>query len=192
MKNPIATIDTGKGEIQIKLYPDKAPNTVRSFIYCAKKGFYDGLQITRIVPDFVIQPQFRTQKEGADFSISGEYRENGFENSVPFRTGTVAMGAWAGLVSGSSFYIVLNDETGKKLDGRYPAFGQVIGGMDEIRRLEHLPLKPMPEPTRPGIAVFEPIEPEYIEKVTVETWGQKYEGPQIFKASSACKEQGNL
>ena len=54
--NPIATIVMKNGsEIEIELYPDKAPNTVRNFVSLIKKGFYDGLIFHRVVPDFIIQ-----------------------------------------------------------------------------------------------------------------------------------------
>src|SRR3546814_219344 len=51
----IATFDTDRGPIKVELYPDKAPLTVASFVNLARRGFYDGLNFHRVIPDFMIQ-----------------------------------------------------------------------------------------------------------------------------------------
>jgi peptidyl-prolyl cis-trans isomerase B (cyclophilin B) len=48
-------IQTGKGNINIKLFDQDAPMTVTSFLFLVKQGFYNGLTFHRVVPDFVIQ-----------------------------------------------------------------------------------------------------------------------------------------
>ena len=50
-----ATIQTTKGDIKLKLFPDKAPLTVLNFVNLAKSGFYNGLKFHRVIPDFMIQ-----------------------------------------------------------------------------------------------------------------------------------------
>ena len=55
-QNPIATITMKNGDtIRIELYPEKAPNTVKSFIALANSGFYSGVIFHRVVKNFVIQ-----------------------------------------------------------------------------------------------------------------------------------------
>lgn len=182
MKNPIAAIETTRGRIEIELYPQKAPNTVRSFIRLAQQGLFDGREIRRIVPGFVIQPSYsHFDDPRGEVALAGEYALNGFENTVPFRQGTVAMGGTDKVASGSCFFITLSDEAGKKLDGRFAAFGQVISGWEEVKRLEHVPLVPVTEPGMPeGVRVNVPVTPEKMLKVTVETWGETYPEPEYL------------
>ena len=42
MKYPVVTIKTQKAAIEIELYPEVAPNTVKNFISLVRKGFYNG------------------------------------------------------------------------------------------------------------------------------------------------------
>lgn len=55
MSQLTATFDTSRGPITIELYPDKAPLTVANFVNLAKRGFYDGLNFHRVIPDFMIR-----------------------------------------------------------------------------------------------------------------------------------------
>ena len=48
-------IQTSKGVINLKLFPDKTPLTVLNFVNLSSKGFYDGLKFHRVIPDFMIQ-----------------------------------------------------------------------------------------------------------------------------------------
>jgi peptidylprolyl isomerase len=54
-KSYTATISTPRGDIVIKLRPDLAPETVNSFIFLARDGYYDGLTWHRVIPDFMAQ-----------------------------------------------------------------------------------------------------------------------------------------
>ena len=53
--NPIATINTSEGTIEIELFKDDAPETVENFIRYAEDGFYDGLIFHRVIEGFMIQ-----------------------------------------------------------------------------------------------------------------------------------------
>lgn len=177
-QNPIATIETERGVIRIELYPQAAPNTVNSFIYLAKQGLFDHREICRIVPGFVIQPSYSCFEDArCDINLDGEYAANGFDNPIVFKKGTVAMGGVGKVASGSCFFITLSDEAREKLQGRFAAFGQVIEGMEEVERLEHVALQPVVIPEAPEITVNKPVKPEYMVKVTVETWGTDYPAP---------------
>ena len=69
-------------EIEIELFTDIAPNTVRNFVSLIKKGFYDGLIFHRVVPDYLIQggDPDGIGTGGPGYSIKGEFSSNGFEN----------------------------------------------------------------------------------------------------------------
>ena len=166
-RNPIAIIVTRFGEIKVELYPKEAPNTVNCFISLAKKGLFDHRKIRRIAPGFVLQPSYSDfEDERCAISLDGEYRNNGFPNDIPFERGTVAMGGEGNVASGSCFFITLTD-------------GKVIEGWEVVEQITALPTEKV-DIGIPGVDVNEPIEPEYMEKVIVETWGVEYDEPVIL------------
>lgn len=132
-ENPVATIVfTGFGSMQIELYPDKAPETVKNFISLANSGFYDGLTIHRLDADFVIQggdPK-GNGTGGPGYVIKGEFTANGVENDIKHEKGVLSMarGGYSYDSAGSQFFICT--ETSFKitasLDGQYAAFGKII------------------------------------------------------------------
>jgi cyclophilin family peptidyl-prolyl cis-trans isomerase len=130
---PVSThvfVETDRGTIQIELAVLDAPLTVANFITLARQGFFDGLPIHRVVPDFVIQGgDPRGDSEGsAGFTIRDEI------NQRPYLRGTVGMALdWAD-TGGSQFFITHSPQP--HLDGRYTVFGRVIDGMDVVDRIE--------------------------------------------------------
>lgn len=173
MKHPIATIVMESGaEIKIELYPEAAPNTVASFMYLASIGAYKNRSIKRVVPGFVLQPSFTSfdKDPTCDFLIDNESRVNGYDNDLTLSRYAVAMGGdGERLASGSCFYIVVGDVE-EKLDGKYPGFGRVISGFEEIERIMQVDTAPVAVDV-PGVVVNEPTIPEIIKDITVETFG---------------------
>ena len=93
-KNPIVTIETKNGDvIKVELYPDVAPNTVNNFISLVNKGFYNGLTFHRIIKGFMIQggDPDGNGTGGPDYTISGEFSSNGFENNLSHDAGVISM-----------------------------------------------------------------------------------------------------
>ena len=66
--------------IDVELYPDKAPITVKNFVNLAKEGFYDGLTFHRIMAGFMMQGGCPDGTGGGDSGkhIKGEFAKNGF------------------------------------------------------------------------------------------------------------------
>ena len=87
--SPHAFIDTDKGTIEIELAILDAPLTVDNFVTLARKGFFNGLAIHRVVPDFVVQDgDPRGDGEGGPgYTIRDEI------NQRPYLRGTVGHGA---------------------------------------------------------------------------------------------------
>src|SRR5699024_6350336 len=82
------TMEDG-GEIEIELYPNKAPNTVNNFIALIEDDFYDGLIFHRVIPDFMIQggdPE-GTGMGDPGYSIKGEFSSNDFDNDLKHEPG---------------------------------------------------------------------------------------------------------
>jgi cyclophilin family peptidyl-prolyl cis-trans isomerase len=136
-KSYFATIETPHGPITMELWPQLAPQTVNSFVFLARQGFYDGLTFHRVVPDFVIQggdPQ-GTGQGGPGYSVPAEFNA---DNPVPHRAGALAMArATDPNSAGSQFYIVTKDgPSATGLNGQYTVFGWVTQGMNAVRAMQ--------------------------------------------------------
>jgi cyclophilin family peptidyl-prolyl cis-trans isomerase/HEAT repeat protein len=128
--SPSAYIDTSKGTIQFELAVLDAPRTTANFIALVRRNYFRGVQLHRVVPDFVIQDgDPRGDGEGGPgYTIRDEI------NQRPYLRGTVGMALdWAD-TGGSQFFITHSPQP--HLDGRYTVFGQVISGMDVVDRLQ--------------------------------------------------------
>ena len=128
--SPHAYIETDKGTIQIELAVVDAPLTVENFISLARKGFFNGVSIHRVVPNFVMQDgDPRGDGEGGPgYTIRDELNER------PYLRGTVGMALDWKDTGGSQFFITHSPQP--HLDARYSVFGYVIGGMDVVDRLD--------------------------------------------------------
>lgn len=133
----IAVITTKKGKIEIRFFPQDAPNHVASFIELAESGFYDGTTFHRVEPGFVVQggdPYSKTG-EGPVGTGGPGWRLKAEFNSRHHVEGTVAMARAKDPDSaGSQFYICL--APAPFLDGQYTVFGEVVEGMDVVKRLQ--------------------------------------------------------
>ncbi|MBQ6067442.1 MAG: peptidylprolyl isomerase [Clostridia bacterium] len=131
--NPVVAIEMEDGGvIKVELYPDIAPNTVKSFISLANSGFYDGTIFHRVIPDFMIQggDPNGNGTGGPGYRIPGEFTANGFQNDLSHTRGVISMGRLpTGYdTAGCQFFICVADCDW--LDGQYASFGKVIEGMD--------------------------------------------------------------
>jgi peptidyl-prolyl cis-trans isomerase B (cyclophilin B) len=127
-----ATITLEKGgEIRLEFYPGDAPKTVENFVTLAKKGFYNGLNFHRVVPDFVVQggcPK-GNGTGGPGYQIKAEF------NKQKHVRGTLAMARSQDPDSaGSQFYICYGATP--HLDGQYTVFGRVVSGMEHVDRIK--------------------------------------------------------
>lgn len=129
-----AEIHTEKGLMKVEFYTDDAPNTVKNFTDLAKKGFYDGLNFHRVIPDFVIQGGCPngTGTGGPGYNIDCE---TDGENQYHDR-GVLSM-AHAGLnTGGSQFFVCHSRNNTSHLDGKHTCFGKVTEGLDVIDAIE--------------------------------------------------------
>ena len=176
-KHPRVTVQMASGGHYVfELYPEFAPNACHSVIHLAAQGAYDGHEVGRIVPGFVIQPCFSEERRPAlDYSIDGEFAVNGFEGGLPMEIGAVAMaGDGAKLSSGSSFFITLGDHP--RLPGRFTVIGKIVEGWEEVKRIEAVDTVPI-DSGIPDVFINKPVTPEIMERITVETFGIAYPLP---------------
>ena len=171
--NPVVTITMANEEqIKVELYPDVAPNTVKSFISLVKKGFYNGLIFHRVIPEFMIQggDPNGSGSGGPGYSIKGEFTNNGFVNNLKHERGVISMGRTSEPNSaGSQFFIMVG--TKPSLDGDYAAFGKVISGMDAVDKIVNIPRDKNDKPNQNQV----------MKSVTVDTLGVVYGEPEVSK-----------
>ena len=137
---PILVIDTAKGPIEIQMFPADAPKTVDHIVTLAKRNFYNGQRVHRVEPGFVVQfgdPQTRDMTKRDRWGTGGSGKPIGVGEPSPKHThviGAVAM-AHPGdpKLADSQMYIMLGPAA--RLDGGYTVFGDVVSGMDVVRKL---------------------------------------------------------
>ncbi|MEY2634494.1 MAG: hypothetical protein RIS75_434 [Actinomycetota bacterium] len=123
------------GEVEAKLFPDKAPITVNSMKFLSEQNFYDGVQCHRLTTSglYVLQcgDPTGTGMGGPGYSIPEENKPEQVENNYP--AGTLAMArSQAPGSGGSQFFIVYEDTT---LGADYTIFGQITKGLDLIKEI---------------------------------------------------------
>jgi len=127
-------IQTEHGDIIAELWGDDAINTVKNFITLAKSGYYDGLTFHRVVDDFVIQggDPTGTGSGGPGYAIPCETRGQRQMHKI----GAFSMAHAGRDTGGSQFFIALNEQNTKHLNGRHTVFGQTIEGLDVIQKIK--------------------------------------------------------
>ena len=75
LKDVHVVLSTTKGDIELALYPSKAPVTVANFLNLASRGYYKGITFHRVIPNFMIQGGDRTGtgKGGPGYSFEDEF-----------------------------------------------------------------------------------------------------------------------
>jgi cyclophilin family peptidyl-prolyl cis-trans isomerase len=130
---PRVLLSTNKGDIEVELFENEAPNTVANYISLVEKGFYNGLTFHRVLPGFMAQggdPE-GNGSGGPGYHIPCEcYQPN---HRLHFR-GTLSM-AHAGRDTGGSQFFLTFVPT-RHLDGRHTVFGRVVKGFEVLAKLQ--------------------------------------------------------
>jgi cyclophilin family peptidyl-prolyl cis-trans isomerase len=159
-----AVLHTSCGDIEIDLLEEKAPDTVNSFIFLSKEGFYDGLTFHRIVSGFVIQggdPE-GTGQGGPGYVVKDEFPKEGNE----YIFGTVAMANAGPNTTGSQFFIVVHEgakgQTDEPvgLDPLYSLFGEATEDSYEV-------IKEIAKVETGGPTGESPVVPVYINSIEI-------------------------
>lgn len=137
------TFKTNKGTFVADLYNEDAPETVANFEKLTKNGYYDGIVFHRVIPDFVVQGGDPLTKEhpldhpkigtgGPGYMIKCETKGNPRKHEV----GALSMAHAGKDTGGSQFFIVLDENNTRHLNGVHTVFGKVTEGMDVVNQLE--------------------------------------------------------
>ncbi len=130
-------LHTTEGDITLAFSPEVAPTTVKSFSDLIGGGLFTNVPFHRVVPGFVIQggDPTGTGMGGPGYNIDLE------ASKKPHNVGTLSMARSQDPNSaGSQFFICLDREHCAQLDGGYAAFGDVVAGMDAVKKIAATPL----------------------------------------------------
>ena len=117
---------TNKGEVNVKLFPEKSPVTVASFVNLVKHGYYNGLKFHRVIEDFMAQGGDPT---GTGMGGPGYKFEDEVNNGVNFsKAGKLAMANAGPGTNGSQFFITTVPT--EWLNGKHTIFGEVVSEKD--------------------------------------------------------------
>jgi len=128
-KKPTATVTTTKGSFTIEFLPEDATLNVDNFIELAKKSYFNGQTIPRVVPNFVVQagdPR-GDQNGGPGYTIRCEI------NEVPYERAAVGMALSGKDTGGSQWFVTHSPQP--HLNGGYTVFGHVIRGMEVVDQI---------------------------------------------------------
>ncbi len=138
-----ATIETNRGTLVAELFEKEAPKTVENFEKLANSGFYNGVKFHRVIPDFVVQggdplsrdlpagdPRIGTG--GPGYRIKCETQGNPHGHAV----GALSMAHAGKDTGGSQFFLVLDENNTRHLNGVHTVFGKVVEGLDVLRTIK--------------------------------------------------------
>ena len=137
----IVIMETNRGIIKLRLFPNIAPMHCKNFKQLANSTFYDGTAFHRIIPGFMIQGGDINSRDidpnndghgGPGWTVDAEF------NEFPHKRGVLSMARSSDPNSaGSQFFICVADAS--HLDGKYTAFGEVIENVHVIDNIVTTP-----------------------------------------------------
>ena len=138
-----ATFETNRGTITAELYEKEAPETVANFEKLANSGFYDGVKFHRVIPGFVVQggdPHSRDLPAGdrrigtggPGYHIKCETKGNPRTHEV----GALSMAHAGKDTGGSQFFMVLDENATRHLNGVHTVFGKITEGIDVMKQIK--------------------------------------------------------
>src|SRR6187455_2430904 len=157
-----ATFDTSEGTFKVKLFDDKAPNTVANFVGLAEgtkewtdpktgkkvtRPFYNGLIFHRVIAGFMIQggDPLGTGVGGPGFKFADEFHPKLRHT----KAGLLSMANAGPGTNGSQFFITLAPTP--HLDNRHSVFGEVVSGLDVVKKIGSVPTGRQDRPVTPVV-----------------------------------------
>lgn len=172
--------------VMIELFPNDAPQTVANFINLCDSGFYNGLAFHRAIEGFLVQtgdPLTSDESAREKWGTGGEDKSIPAEIKRSHGIGAVGMARRSDKVNpqrrsnGSQFYVTLGNYGA--LEGKYTVFGQVVSGLDVLKRISIMPVDsndcPIARIEVKSIKVIEQKGPMQVQPVAGD--GQRYSKP---------------
>ncbi len=138
-----ATFETNKGTIVAELFETEAPDTVANFEKLANSGFYDGVKFHRVIADFVVQGGDPLSRDlaagdprvgtgGPGWKIKCETKGNPHKHEV----GSLSMAHAGKDTGGSQFFMVLDENNTRHLNGVHTVFGKITSGIEAMKTIK--------------------------------------------------------
>ena len=151
-KNPHIEIQTQFGDIEVELYPDQAPKTVKAFLSYVKAGYYNNSSFYRVLNDEnqpsnapkaeLIQGGIYKSKPKVHDTLTGIPHETTEQTHIQHKRGVISLARLAPGTATSEFFICLADQPGFDFGGEnnadkqgYAAFGKVVKGMEIVNKI---------------------------------------------------------
>lgn len=151
-KNPHILIDTSLGDIEVELFPDKAPKTVAAFLSYVDSGFYDKTSFYRVLKSDdspsdnntgIIQGGLWQTNPNKKITIPGIPHETTTQSGLTHQSGTISLARLAPGTANTEFFICIGDQSpldagssGTEDGQGYAAFGKVFKGMPIVRKIQ--------------------------------------------------------
>ncbi|MCH7782279.1 peptidylprolyl isomerase [candidate division KSB1 bacterium] len=151
--NPVIVIQTEVGDIEVELYPDKAPVTVANFLAYVDAGAYESGRFHRTVTmenqpnnDVKIEVIQGDKNPGSEVNFDAIPLERTNVTGLLHKDGVISMARGGPDTATASFFICINDQPSldfggaRNADGQgFAAFGMVLSGMDVVREIQYKP-----------------------------------------------------
>ncbi|MCJ8346007.1 peptidylprolyl isomerase [bacterium] len=156
MSEITATIKTNVGDLKLRLFEEKAPNTVKNFTHLASTGYYDGTIFHRVIKDFMVQGGCPDGigTGGPDYRIADEFVSD-LKHDGP---GILSMANSGPDTGGSQFFVTLVPTPW--LDGRHTVFGEMISGEEILINIGQVETEAGDRPVEPIMVISVEIEKE--------------------------------
>lgn len=126
MNDLTAHFQLAAGTLRVQLFADAAPLTVANFVNLAQRGYYDGLNFHRVIPDFMIQGGC---PEGSGRGGPGYRFADEVNTGLRHERGVLSMANAGPSTNGSQFFIT--HVATPWLDGKHTVFGKVLDESDQ-------------------------------------------------------------
>ena len=168
MSDLTATLHTSEGDVEVRLFEDRAPRTVENFVNLAEHdpaadaepapdtvtwedpetgevrgdALYNDVPFHRIIEDFMIQggDPTGTGRGGPGYEFEDEFHDDLRHDDA----GILSMANSGPDTNGSQFFITLGPQP--HLDDRHAVFGEVIDGMDVVEEIGDVETGPNDQP----------------------------------------------
>lgn len=141
MASQCVRFDTDSGLIEAEMFPENAPETVRSFLNLAATGAFDTTTFSRVVPGFVIQGGNLWSGEKMTAALAKRARRAipDEPNKILHQRGILSMARSDKPNSATTDFFILAGDA-PHLDGTFAAFGRVTKGMDVVDKINRAPV----------------------------------------------------
>lgn len=141
MSAQCVTLETAEGNIELEMFPESAPESVRNFLNLSATGAFDTTTFSRVVTDFVIQGGNLGTSEKWSNELAKKQKNIPDEpNQIKHEKGILSMARTDEPNSATTHFFILLREA-STLDGKFAAFGRVTKGMETVEKINKMPVE---------------------------------------------------